>query len=126
MQAALAGAGVLHGVEQHGMREQFAVLDHQVDAGDVHVDDAAGADVEVADLAVAHLAFGKADERAAGVDERVGIFAQQAVIGGLAGERDGVGFGFGAVSPAVEDDEDERFRTGHKIASSFSLLASSS
>ncbi len=75
--------------------------------------DAAGADVEVADLAVAHLAFGQADERAAGVDERVGILAQQAVVGGLAGECDGVGFGFGAVAPAVEDDEDQRFRTCH-------------
>jgi hypothetical protein len=28
-------------------------------------------------------------------------------------ESDGVGFGFGAVSPAIEDDEDERFRTRH-------------
>ena len=115
--AAAAGAGILHGVEQHGMGEEFAVLDHQVDAGDVHVHDAAGADVEMADFAVAHLPFGQSDERAAGVNQRVGILAQQAVVGGLAGERDGVGLGFGAVSPAVEDDEDERFGTGHSKSS---------
>ena len=115
MQPALAGARVLHGIEQHGMREKFAVLDHQVDAGDVHVHDAAGADVEVADFAVAHLPFGQADERPAGMNQRVGILAQQAVIGGLAGERDGVGFGFGAVSPAVEDDENEWFRTQDQL-----------
>ncbi len=117
MQPAAAGAGVLHGVDQHGMREEFAVLDHQLDARDVHVHDAPGADIEVADLAVAHLAVGQPDERAAGVNQRVGILAQQAVVGRLAGQRDGVGLGFGAVSPAVEDDENERFGTGHKISS---------
>ena len=88
------------------MGEEFAVLDHQVDAGDVHVNDAAGADVEMPNFAVAHLPFGQADRRPAGLNQRVGIFAQQAVVVGLARERDGVGFGFGAVSPAVEDDED--------------------
>ena len=114
MQPPLAGARMLHGIEQHGMREEFAVLDHQIDARDVHVHDAPRADVEVPDFAVAHLPFGQSDERPAGVNERVGILAQQPVVGRLARERDGVGFGFGTVSPAVEDDENERFRTGHK------------
>jgi hypothetical protein len=95
---------MLHRGDQHGMGEELAVLDHQVDPGDVHVHDATGADVEVADLAVAHLAFRQADERSAGMDERVGIFAQKAVIGRLARQSDGVGFGLGAVAPAVEDD----------------------
>ena len=113
MQLASAGAGVLHGLEQYRMRKEFAVLDHQIDAGDVHVHDAASADVQMADFAVAHLPFGQADKRAAGLNERVGIFAQQPVIGWLARERDGIGFGFGAISPAVEDDENERFRTRH-------------
>ena len=92
------------------MRKELAVLDHQIDSRDVHVNDAAGTDVEMADFAVAHLAFGQADKRAAGVDQSIRILAQQPVVGWLAGERDGVGFGFGAVSPAVEDDENERFR----------------
>ena len=105
MQPAFAGARMLHRVQQHGMREELAVLDHQIDAGDVHVHDAAGADVEMADFAVAHLPFGQAHERPAGMNQRVGILAQQAVIRRLARERDGVGFGFGAVSPAVENDK---------------------
>jgi hypothetical protein len=46
------------------------------------------------------------------VNESVGIFAQQAVVGRLSGERDGVGLGFGAITPAIEDDENEWFRTG--------------
>ena len=75
------------------------------------MDDAAGADVQVADFAVAHLAVGQADEVPAGLNQRVGILAQQAVVGGLAGQGDGVGLGLGAVAPAVEDDEDEWFGT---------------
>ncbi len=106
------------------MREELAVLDHQVDAGDVHVHDAPGADVEMANLAVAHLPFGQADERSAGMNQRVGILAQQPVIGRLARERDGIGLGFGAISPAVEDDENEWFGTGHKSCRLRSLYES--
>ena len=113
MQSPFAHARMLHRREQHGMRKEFAVLDHQVDAGDVHVNDASRADVEMANLAVAHLPLGQTNKRSAGMDQRVGIFAQQPVVSGLARERDGVGFGFGAVSPAVEDDENEWFGTRH-------------
>jgi hypothetical protein len=63
----------------------------------------------MANLAVAHLAVGKADVLAAGMDQRVGILLEQLIIGGLAREGDGIGVGFGAVAPAVEDDEDEWF-----------------
>src|SRR5260370_31603562 len=121
MQSPLDDAHMLHHGEEQGMLKKLAVLDHQVDAGDVHVHDAASANVEMPDLAVAHLPFWQADERSAGMDERVGIFAQQAVIGGLARERDGIGFGLSAVSPAVEDDEDEWFRTSHWWKSSCTM-----
>src|SRR5580704_11223551 len=116
VQAALAATRMLHRGEQHGVGKELSVLDHQIDAGDVHVHDAAGADVEMSDFAVSHLPFGQADKRSTGMDESVGIFAQQAVVGRLAGQRDRVGLGFGAIAPAVEDDEDEWFRTGHKIS----------
>ena len=96
------------------MRKELAVLDHQLDAGAVHVDDASRADIEMPHFAVAHLPLGQADELAAGLDQRIGIFAQQTVIGRLACEGDGVGFGFGAISPAVENDENEWFRTSHE------------
>src|SRR5271166_4427751 len=76
----------------------------------------------MANFAVAHLAFGQSDERAAGMDQRVRILAQQPVVSRLARQRDRVGFGFSAISPAVEDDEDQRFGARHRIA--FRLLAS--
>jgi hypothetical protein len=43
------------------------------------------------------------------LNKRVGILAQQPVINRLTSKRDGIGFNFCAVSPAVEDDENQRF-----------------
>ena len=64
MQAAIAGASFGHGFEKRRVLFELAGLDHHVDLADVHVHDAAGADVEVADFAVAHLAGGQADDSA--------------------------------------------------------------
>src|SRR6266567_646939 len=118
MQSTLPRARVLHGIEQHGMLEQFSVLNHQIDACDVHMHNAASANVEMSDLAVAHLPLGQSDKRPTGMNERVGMLPQQAVVGRFTGKSNGVGFGFGSVSPAVENSENEWFRTGHKAASS--------
>ena len=118
MQSTTGGLRVLDGGEQDGVREEFAILDHQLNAGAVHVNDTASSDIEMADLAVAHLTVGQADKFAAGLHERVGILAQQAIVGGFAGKRDGVGFGFGAVAPAVEDDEHKWLGSGHFSKSS--------
>ena len=122
MQAAVTGPSVLHGVKQHGMLKELAVLDHQVDTSDVHVNDAACTDIQMADFAIAHLSLGEADEGPAGVDQRIGILAQQPVVRRLARERNSVGFGFSAVSPAVEDDQNERFRTRQCHSWSISLM----
>ncbi len=97
------------GGEQRGVGEEAAVDDGGVDAGHVHADDAAGAEVEVADLGVAHLAVGQADEVVAGAEEGVGEVAQERVVDGLAGEGDCVAVGVGAVAPAVENCENDRF-----------------
>src|SRR5438552_170392 len=112
-----ATARVLHCVQQNGMLEEVSVLDHQLDASRIHVDDAPGANVQMTDFAVAHLIVWQPNVLATGVDQRVRIFAEQAVINWLAGKGDGVGFGFGAVSPAIEDDEDEWFGMGQALRS---------
>ncbi len=78
------------------------------------MNDAPRANVEMADFAVAHLPIGQANVFAAGLNQGVGIIAQQAVIIRLAGQRNGIGLGFGAVSPAIEDDKNEWFGTGHR------------
>src|ERR1700682_1140166 len=111
--ATASAARVLHGCEQHRVREEFTILDHQFDTRAVHVDDTAGADIEMSYFTVAHLAVGQPHVFPAGMDKRVGIFAEQAIVGGLAGQRDGIGFCLGAVAPPVENDEDQWFGTGH-------------
>ena len=63
------GAGLL----QHAVLEEVAVGDRLGDAREVLVDDAAGADVEVPDLGVAHLARRQADGRPGGVERAVRV-----------------------------------------------------
>ena len=110
-QMQLARAAALHRVEQQRLLEKFAGRDHQVDARDVHVHDAARADIQVADFAVAHLPFGQADGRPGSVDQRVGKFCEQPVVIRFAREGDGVALGFGAIAPAIEHGQNDRFRS---------------
>jgi hypothetical protein len=67
----------------------------------------------MSDFTIPHLAVGQANVSATSVKQCVGIFAKQPVIGGLAGKCNRVGLGFGTIPPAIEDDENERFGTGH-------------
>lgn len=105
VQSALAP--VRHGRFEDIVREDVTAGDHIVDARDVHLDDTAGADTEVANLAVAHLAFGQADERAVGTNGRVRKLFPQALEIRLARRGNGVIFGIGIVTPAIHDGEDE-------------------
>src|SRR5882762_5254198 len=114
MQSTLAAT--LHGLLEKRHVLHLLVGDEQVDAGDVHVYDAAGADVEVADFTIAHLAFRKADVRARSMDQRIRKFLEQRVISRLARKGDGVAFGFSAESPSVEHSKNNWFRTfGHSL-----------
>ena len=88
---------------------EFAAGDELVNAGDVHVHDAAGADIQMADFAIAHLSFGEADSGSGGVNERVGKFAEEAIVIWFARKGDRIAGGFGAIAPAVEDGEDDGF-----------------
>ena len=113
---------VLHGCEKHVVSEELAILDHQLDTGAVHVDDTAGADIKMSHFTVPHLTVGQANIFPAGVDECVGVFAEQAIVGRLARERDSVGFRLGAITPTVENDKDQWFRTGHRAAIDYPVL----
>src|SRR5271154_530139 len=108
-QMELAGATAFHGFEEQRLAGKFAAGDDLVYARDVHMHDAAGADIQMADFTIAHLSFGEADGGAGGVDERVGKFLEEAIVIWFAREGDGVAGGFGAVAPAVEHGEDDGF-----------------
>ena len=75
--AARAAAGALAGGEQRLVLEEAAVGDGVVDPGQVLLDDRAGAEVEVADLGVAHLPLGQADVGALGGELGVRELAQR-------------------------------------------------
>ena len=115
---------VVDGFEEGFILEEAAVVAFADAAGDAHgflVDDAACADVLVADFGVSHDAGGESDIFAGGLVEDVGVVAHEAVIDGVFGEFDGVVgvlFGVGVLAPAVADDEDKRafgeFGGGHK------------
>jgi len=101
VQAATAATSMFHRAEQRGVGEEFAVFDHQLDPGDVHVHDAARTDIEMPDFAVAHLPLGQTHVFATGVNQGIGIFAEQAIVSGLAREGNGIRLGLRAVTPAV-------------------------
>src|SRR4030088_2782239 len=115
MQLPAIAARIFHRGEQHGMRKEFAVPNHQLNPRAVHVNDASGTDIEMADLAIAHLIVRQTDVWATGMNERIGILAEQTVVSGLTGESESVGRGFGALTPAVKNDQNEWFRSGHNL-----------
>ena len=71
MQRTAAGHRGGDGRGQHWIAREFARGDRMVDAREVLVDDATGADVEMTDLRVAHLALGQAHVQFGGVDRRM-------------------------------------------------------
>ena len=76
-----------------------------VDLHEILINHAAGADIEVSDLRVAHLSFGQADVLAVGAQLGVGIFLRHGRdIFGMHG-RNHIGLVVMAVAPAVEDHQ---------------------
>jgi len=113
VQAALAPAR--HQVDEQRLLEELPAHDRRVNAGDLLVDDPPRADVQVADLGIAHQAAGQAHALARGVDERRGILPQEPRVIRRPRQRNGVRLTLRAVAPAVEDDEDNRFGSRHSV-----------
>src|SRR6185312_16758513 len=90
---------------QHRVAGERAVRAGVVDARQVLTHDGAGAEVEVADLGVAHLPVRQSYRTAAGGELRVRIRGPQLVEDGRGGERDGVARAGRRKAPAVEHDE---------------------
>src|SRR5215831_385500 len=104
----LARAAALHGLLEQRNLIELMIGDEKVDARDVHVHNAASTDVEVANFAVAHLAFGKTNGGAGCLDQRVREFAEEFIVSGFAREGDGIALSFGAVTPAVQHSKYDR------------------
>src|SRR3954469_1533228 len=85
--------------------EEGAVLDRLVHAHEILKQHSAGADREVADLAVSHLSRGQPDRAARGLEGGVRKGAPEPVEVRSRGELDGVARSGRCAAPAVEDDE---------------------
>ena len=79
----------------YGRRDAYQILHHH----------ASGAEIEVADFAVAHLALGKTDAEPRRFEQRARAARPERVPDRGVGEGDGVSFGFRAIAPAIEYDE---------------------
>ena len=80
-----------------------AVGDCAADARQILHDHAAGADIEMADFGIAHLAVGQADVVARGVQKAVRPVPPQPVEGRRLGLADGIVGGIVAPTPAVRE-----------------------
>src|SRR6267143_3720551 len=122
-QMQLAFPSALDRLEEQWMVEKFAARNELLHACDVHAHNAASADIEMSHLAVAHLPLRKADGGAGGVDQCVGKLIEQAIVIRLARQGDGVAFRLGAVAPAVEHGQHNRFWSPGHSASEYTESA---
>jgi hypothetical protein len=97
-----------------------------VDARQVLLDDGAGAEVQVADLAVAHLALGQPDGGAAGLELRVRVARPEVVEDRRARQVDGVAGPGRREAPAVEDHQADRRVPRHQAAATIAANDSGS
>src|SRR5206468_3541459 len=70
MKLASTTAGAPYAFQQNRIGEEIAILHHHINLGNVHVHNAACANIEMAHLTVAHLARGQPHVASAGMNER--------------------------------------------------------
>ena len=71
MQGTVRFTRALHGLGDGWKVGEFIVCDEEINAGDVHLDNASGAEIEMTDFAVAHLTVWEAHEVLGGADQSV-------------------------------------------------------
>ena len=99
---------IVHCCDEDLVVLERAILASVVDTRELLEHDAAGTDVEVAHLGIAHLAVGKADVLAGSTQRGVGILLVQRVDERGARSCDGVVRALGRQAEAVHDDEQRR------------------
>jgi hypothetical protein len=95
-------------LDQRRQRKELAALNALRDSDQVLRYYPAGAEVQVAHLAVSHLALRKADGEATRFEQGTGIGLPQAMPYGSAGQLDRVSVPGLAIPPAVQNHQDHR------------------
>lgn len=105
------GLDIVHSLNEDLVLGNGAVLDSVIDARKLLEHDAAGTDVEVAHLGVAHLTVGKAHVLARSAERGVRVLLVQAIKEGRLGSSDGVLAIGRSQATAVHDDQECRKMT---------------
>ena len=108
MQRPSASSRGLDCVGQRRVLGEFAGFDRDVDAREILVNDAAGTNIQMADLGIAHLALRQPHTEFRRIDRGMRAGREQPVPVGHPRARDRIVRGVGAASEAVEDQEDDR------------------
>src|SRR5262245_1135354 len=103
MKRRFGGPCGFHCIEERSVAKEAAVLDSGIYSRYIHPDNAAGADVKMANFAIAHLAVRQADSVARALDQCVGILLQPFVEVRSTGERYGIAVAPGGIAEPVED-----------------------
>jgi len=90
---------------QGGIGEEMAAADGAIDAGEFLVDDTAGADVEVADLGVAHLSARQSHRRFGRIDGGVGAGLPEFIPVGFVRAGDGIVILAFAATESIQNNE---------------------
>ncbi len=104
-------AAALHRVEKQRLARKLAARDKRFDARDVHVNDAPRTHIQMAHLAIAHLAFRQTDKWSGSMNQCVGKLRNEAVVIWFPRESNGISLRFGSETPAVEYRENDWFRS---------------
>ena len=107
MAHALALAQLFDEFDQRRQRSDLAFFDRPVDAWQSLGNDAPGADIHVADFGIAELTARQTHIGRGGLEQAVRAARRQPVPDRFFGLSDGIMIGFDAVTPAVEDAENE-------------------
>ncbi|MNM79137.1 hypothetical protein D3C81_910620 [compost metagenome] len=104
-----AAHGLVDRATEHFVCEELAIFDGLSDSGEILVHNAAGTEVHVADLGVAHLPVRQTDVHARAGDQAVRLGGAQAIVDRRVGRIDGVVVGAFAVTETIQDDQDQGF-----------------
>ena len=87
--------------------KEFAGVNRIRNSDDVLGNGTPCAKVQMADFAVAHLAFGQANRSTGSLEQCLGSSSPYTIPGRSAAKSDRVAVGLGAVAPSVQDDQDD-------------------
>ena len=123
MQATTGRFGLIKRGLKHRLFFKRTGFNGAVDAEQILVDDPPGADVHVANFAVAHLSIGQPDVFAVGAQGGFGVSAKQPIHEGCVGCGDGVARIVVADAPSVQDDQGAfSGRVGHEVRGIFVVM----